>query len=67
MNLTRVEDRATRKRDPSAIAGAKTEGGRHDAALVFPFGIGIQAVNLWSEKQTLKRSLSPNPSFSISR
>ena len=30
---------------PSADPGAKTEGGRHDAALSFPFGIGTKAAN----------------------
>ena len=40
-----AEDRAPRRRDPSADPGAKTEGGRHDAALSFPFGIGAKAAN----------------------
>jgi hypothetical protein len=30
---------------PSSDPGAKTEGGRHDAALSFPFGIGTKAAN----------------------
>ena len=30
---------------PERRPGAKTEGGRHDAALSFPFGIGIKAAN----------------------
>jgi hypothetical protein len=40
-----AEDRAPWRHDPSADAGAKTEGGRHDAALSFLFGIGTKAVN----------------------
>ena len=31
--MTRAEDRAPRRRDPSAVPGAKTGAGRHDAAL----------------------------------
>lgn len=42
---TRAEDRAPWRHDPSADPGAKTEGGRHDAALSFPFGIGTKAAN----------------------
>src|SRR5690242_13778094 len=38
-----AEDRAPWRHDPSADPGAKTEGGRQDAALSFPFGIGIKA------------------------
>ena len=45
MGLTRAEDRAPWRHDPSADPGAKTEGGRHDAALSFPFGIGMKAAN----------------------
>ena len=30
---------------PDADPGTKTEGGRHDAALSFPFGIGTKAAN----------------------
>jgi hypothetical protein len=46
--LTRAEDRATRRRDPSADSGAKTGDGR---AVCVPFlfllsGIGTQALNL---------------------
>jgi hypothetical protein len=33
------------RHDLSADPGAKTEGGRHDAALSFPFGIGTKAAN----------------------
>ena len=40
-----AEDRAPWRHDPSADPGAKTEGGRHDAALSFPFGIGTKAAN----------------------
>ena len=41
-----AEDRAPWRHDPSADPGAKTEGGgRHDAALSFPFGIGTKATN----------------------
>ena len=40
-----AEDRAPWRHDRSADPGAKTEGGRHDAALSFPFGIGIKAAN----------------------
>src|SRR5215467_10808939 len=40
-----AEDRAPWRHDPSADPGAKTEGGRHDAALSFPFGIGKKAEN----------------------
>src|SRR5215813_10976558 len=42
-----AEDRAPWRHDPSADPGAKTEGGRHDAALSFPFGIGTKAENRW--------------------
>ena len=45
MNVARAEDRAPWRHDPSADPGAKTEGGRHDAALSFPFGIGTKAAN----------------------
>ena len=38
-------DRAPWRHDLSADPGTKTEGGRHDAALSFPFGIGTKAVN----------------------
>ena len=41
----RAEDRAPWRHDPSADPGAKTEGGRHDAALSSPFGIGMKAAN----------------------
>ena len=34
-----AEDRAPWRHDPSADPGAKTEGGRHDAALSFPSGL----------------------------
>ena len=40
-----AEGRAPWRHDPSADPGAKTEGGRHDAALSFPFGIGTNAPN----------------------
>jgi hypothetical protein len=40
-----AEDRAPWRHDPSADPGAKTEGGRHDAALSLPFGIGTKAAN----------------------
>src|SRR5215467_12482687 len=40
-----AEDRAPWRHDPSADPGAKTEGGRHDAVLSFPFGIGTKAAN----------------------
>src|SRR5438552_2622410 len=40
-----AEGRAPWRHDPSADPGAKTEGGRHDAALSFPFGIGTKAAN----------------------
>ena len=40
-----AEDRAPWRHDPSIDPGAKTEGGRHDAALSFPFGIGTKAAN----------------------
>jgi hypothetical protein len=40
-----AEDRAPWRHDLSADPGAKTEGGRHDAALSFPFGIGTKAAN----------------------
>src|SRR5262249_59805246 len=40
-----VEDRAPWRHDPKADQGAKTEGGRHEAALSFPVGIGTKAVN----------------------
>jgi hypothetical protein len=43
MSVARAEDRAPWRHDPSADPGAKTEGGRHDAALSFPFGIGTKA------------------------
>ena len=43
--MTWAEDRAPWRHDPSADPGAKTEGGRHDAALSFPFGIGTKAAN----------------------
>jgi hypothetical protein len=45
MRAARAEDRAPWRHDPSADPGAKTEGGRHDAALSFPFGIGMKAAN----------------------
>jgi len=45
MSVARAEDRAPWRHDPSADPGAKTEGGRHDAALSFPFGIGTKAAN----------------------
>ena len=45
MGVARAEDRAPWRHDPSADPGAKTEGGRHDAALSFPFGIGTNAAN----------------------
>ena len=45
MGTARAEDRAPWRHDPSADPGAKTEGGRHDAALSFPFGIGTKAAN----------------------
>jgi hypothetical protein len=45
MSAARAEDRAPWRHDPSADPGAKTEGGRHDAALSFPFGIGTKAAN----------------------
>ena len=45
MSMARAEDRAPWRHDPSADPGAKTEGGRHDAALSFPFGIGTKAAN----------------------
>jgi hypothetical protein len=45
MSTARTEDRAPWRHDPSADPGAKTEGGRHDAALSFPFGIGTEATN----------------------
>jgi predicted RNase H-like HicB family nuclease len=45
MSAARAEDRAPWRHDPSADSGAKTEGGRHDAALAFPFGIGMKAAN----------------------
>lgn len=45
MSVARAEDRAPWRHDPSADPGAKTEGGRHDAALSFPFGIGRKAAN----------------------
>jgi transposase InsO family protein len=41
---TGAEDRATVGTDPSAVSGAKTEAGRHDAALP-SFGIGTDALN----------------------
>jgi transposase InsO family protein len=41
---TGAEDRATVGTDPSAVSGAKTEPGRHDAALP-SFGIGTHALN----------------------
>jgi len=41
---TGAEDRATVGTDPSAVSGAKTEPGRHDAALP-SFGIGTNAIN----------------------
>src|SRR5690348_10661994 len=40
-----AEGRAPWRHDPSADPGAKTEGGRHDAAQSFPFGIGTKAAN----------------------
>jgi hypothetical protein len=43
MSVARAEERAPWRHDPSADPGAKTEGGRHDAALSFPFGIGMKA------------------------
>lgn len=43
-NSTGAEDRATVGTDPSAVSGAKTEEGRHDAALP-SFGIGTYAIN----------------------
>ena len=45
MSAARAEDRAPWRHDPSADPGAKTEGGRQDAALSFPFGIGTKAAN----------------------
>ncbi len=45
MSVTRTEDRAPWRHDPSADPGARTEGGRHNAALSFPFGIGKKAAN----------------------
>ena len=45
MSAARAEHRAPWRHDPSADPGAKTEGGRHDAALSFPFGIGTKAAN----------------------
>jgi hypothetical protein len=33
-----AEDRAPWRHDPGAVPGAKTEGGRHDAALFIPSG-----------------------------
>jgi hypothetical protein len=39
MILARAEDRAPWRHDPSAVPGAKTEGGRHDAALFHPSGL----------------------------
>ena len=45
MSAARAEDRAPWRHDPSADPGAKTEGGRHDAALSFPCGIGTKAAN----------------------
>jgi transposase InsO family protein len=41
---TGAEDRATVGTDPSAVSGANTEEGRHDAALP-SFGIGTHALN----------------------
>ncbi len=40
-----AEDRAPWRHDPSTDPGTKTEGGRHDAASFFPFGIGTKAAN----------------------
>jgi hypothetical protein len=60
-----AEDRAPWRHDPSADPGAKTEGGRHDAALSF--------LRDWHEggksRQTDQTysTLSPDPGFSISR
>jgi hypothetical protein len=45
MSVARAEERAPWRDDPSADPGATTEGGRHDAALSFPFGIGLKAAN----------------------
>ncbi len=45
MSAAQAEDRAPWRHDPSADLGAKTEGGRHDAALSVPFGIGTKAEN----------------------
>src|SRR4051794_1947942 len=45
MSVARAEDGAPWRHDPSADPGDKTEGGRHDAALSFPFGIGTKAAN----------------------
>ncbi len=53
--------------DPSTDPGAKTEGGRHDAALSFPFGIGTKAANRPYLFRCPAVSLSPDPGFSISR
>ncbi len=45
MSAARSEDRAPWPQAPSADPGAETEGGRHDTALSFPFGIGTKAAN----------------------
>ena len=67
MSVAWAEDRAPWRHDPSTDPGAKTEGGRHDAALSFPFGIGTKAANRPDLFQCTLSTLSPDPGFSISR
>ena len=56
-----MEDRAPWRHDPSANPGTKTEGGRHDAAPVFPFGIGTNAVNRGHVAMCSEVFISPPP------
>jgi Integrase core domain len=61
-----AEDRAPWRHAPSADPGANTEGGRYDAALSFPFGIGKKAPNRLT-CSNVQSTLIPNPGFSNSR
>src|SRR6516165_11993142 len=61
-----AEDRATRATRPERRPRDQDRGGRHDAALSYPFGIGTKAATR-SIFTRLSYSVSHDTSFSISR
>ena len=60
-------DRAPWRHDQSAVPGIKPEGGRHDAALSSPFGIGTKAANRHQCDRGFSSPVSHDTGFSISR